>query len=183
MGERVYSVPPDAAPLVLRRAAEAMAWCSGRVAWGNALRTPELRPARSFILERQRPDGTYAHEYLDTNARAAEVEHVGVRRAGLLALHGTDAARQPRTASHGRFLVAEIDSSVWDGLAEGESDGFFDVYDVPAWDTWIHLQRAKGTDALLCWVPAPLVEPVSKGIAVNCTDCVGWVDRLVYPAS
>jgi hypothetical protein len=182
MSETVYPVPPDAAPLVLRRAAEAMAWCSGPVAIAHRLRTPELRPARPFVLERQRPDGTFTHEYLDTNDRAVEVERVGARRAELLALHGSEAVPVPRDASHGRFLVAEIDCSVWDGLSEDESDGFFDIYDVPAWDTWIHLERAKGTDALLCWVPAPLIEPVSNGIAVNCTDCIGWIDRLVYPA-
>jgi hypothetical protein len=181
MSERVYSVSPAAAPMVLRRAAEAMAWCYGRVALDNRLRTPELRPARPFILERPLPDGRYTHEYLDMTDRAAEVERVGARRADLLAQHGTESADVPRTGSHGQFLVAAIDCSVWDGLSQGESGGFFDVYDVPAWDTWIHLRHANGTDALLCWVPAPLIEPVNNGIAVNCTDCIGWVDRLVYP--
>jgi hypothetical protein len=80
-------------------------------------------------------------------------------------------------------LVAEIDHSIWDGLSEGESNGFFDVYDIPAWDTWIHLGQAEGTDALLCWVPPPLIESVGNGIIVNCTDCINWVDRLVYSVS
>lgn len=79
--------------------------------------------------------------------------------------------------------MAEIDYSVWDGLSEKESEGFFDVYDIPAWDTWIHLRRTEGTDALLCWVPLRLIEPVTNGIAVSCTDCIGWLDRLVYSVS
>jgi hypothetical protein len=140
---------------------------------------PKLRPDHPIVLEQRRLDGTHDHECLGTDDRAAEVDRLGLRRAELLALHGIDAADVTLNASRGRLLVAEIDNSVWDGLSKVESGGFFDAFDIPTWDTWIRLSRTQGTDSLLCWVPSPLIQRVSNGIAVNCMDCIGWVARLV----
>lgn len=180
MVERTGRIPEGDASLVRRRLTEAMAWCSSQIALRNLLRTPELRPAHPFVLEKRRDNGTHDYEFLDTAGRAAEVESVGVRRADLLAFHRFNVTGVPLNSSQGRLLVVEINNSIWDGLSADESDGFFDVYDIPAWDTWIHLRHAEGNDALLCWVPSPLVELVGKGIFVNCTACIEWVDHLEY---
>jgi hypothetical protein len=80
----------------------------------------------------------------------------------------------------GRLLLAEFDYSMWDCLSRDESNGFFDEFDVPAWDTWIDFRHTEKTDALLCWVPQSLVPIVNQGIRVNCPACISWLERLIF---
>jgi hypothetical protein len=77
----------------------------------------------------------------------------------------------PGTA-RGRLLVYCPNESVSDGASEHTTRGFFDVDDVPPWDTWV----AYSGSALLSWVPAQLVDLVEKGIDVNPVQCIQWLD-------
>ena len=123
-------------------------------------------------------DGTNGYERLSTEERAAIVADVADRRAALLARQGIVRTEPPHDFGGGRLLVCESEFSLWDGLSESLSCGFFDVFDIPPWDTWVHLQGDGGGDSLLCWVPPSLFSLVGEGIAINCTSCVEWVERL-----
>jgi hypothetical protein len=82
----------------------------------------------------------------------------------------------------GRLLFCNLDESVIDGASEAESGGFFDVDDVPPWDTWVALHTdQRRTDVLVCWVPRELQELAERGIEVNCVDCVGWLAESRSP--
>ena len=59
-----------------------------------------------------------------------------------------------------------------DGAAEYASFGFFDVDNVPPWDTWISMFEKY----LISWVPAPLIGMVQEGLDVNPEQCILWVD-------
>jgi hypothetical protein len=62
--------------------------------------------------------------------------------------------------------------SLSDGAATVQSEGFFDVDNVPAWDTWIYFDGRT----LLSWVPAQLISKVQSGIDVNPEGCIKWAD-------
>jgi hypothetical protein len=72
-----------------------------------------------------------------------------------------------------------------DGLAEQESDGFFDVHDCPPSDFWLGFatvfpphKRADSThvDVLISWIPTELEELAMRGINVIAGNCSDWAD-------
>jgi hypothetical protein len=48
------------------------------------------------------------------------------------------------TLMDGRLVAFFIDHTLWDGAAESESKGFFDVNNVPACDTWVYFYNKDG---------------------------------------
>ena len=156
---------PDA--VLYWRLADAIAWCSGVLAdnsVGPAMRSPALQPQ---ILHDGRDD---------------VVCHVGFTRHRIVGL-----TRNTRTTSMpnlvgGRLLCYFPDATLCDGAAEQESDGFFDVYNSPPWDTWIGY-FCDGTDSniacnnyLLAYVPKELVLLAADGILVNPEECIRWLE-------
>ena len=70
-----------------------------------------------------------------------------------------------------------------DGAAEHASDGFFDLWNLPPWDTWVAFgnrpttQRERSEASLLISrVPPQLLEHADVGIAVNPEQCIAWLD-------
>ena len=82
----------------------------------------------------------------------------------------------------GRLLCYFPDGDLCDGAAEQESDGFFDVYNTPPWDTWIGYFRdgLKPNDSydsyLLAYVPEQLISLAANGISVNPEECIMWFE-------
>ncbi len=72
-------------------------------------------------------------------------------------------------------MVYEPDSTVFDGLSESETEGFFDINDCPPWDTWIGFLNIKGHRYLLSWVPDGFEHYVNEGYEVNCVECFYWL--------
>jgi hypothetical protein len=83
----------------------------------------------------------------------------------------------------GRLLVYFPDADLCDGAAEVGSNGFFDVFNAPPWDTWIaYFSDARpelcGYDSyLVAYVPAGLVETANNGIVVNPEECIQWLSN------
>jgi hypothetical protein len=93
--------------------------------------------------------------------------------------------------SGGRLLVCTgLDESVADGAAQAESRGFFDIYDLAPWDTWICYVRPQGEDNgrtgqgqatyVLSWVPSAFVSLVEDGIRVNPVGCIRWLEKDTF---
>jgi len=70
----------------------------------------------------------------------------------------------------GRLLQYAPDENLCDGAAEYSSKGFFDVTNVPPWDTWICFVEPY----LVSWVPPRLLDLASTGIDVNPEGCILW---------
>ena len=163
------------------RIAETMAWCAGRARLDelqHCLRSAELRPS----LTPGEPLGISAEiveEMAERRARALrESKRYPAQPAGARALGG------------GRLLVFDPSGSLSDGAAAGESAGFFDDHNVPAWDCWSavivdtapSLVRWRPFDAyVVCWIDAALVEVVGRAIAVNPEECLRWADEVPTP--
>jgi hypothetical protein len=138
------------------------AWCGPRADPANprgCLRTPDLAPRR---LE------------ADYFAAAGTVLRNREFRTGRW-------FGGPR-ADAGRLMVYFPDADLCDGAAELETDGWFDGYNIPPWDTWAGFFQdgRSATDAyaryLVAWVPPAFVEIARRGIEVNPEQCIAWLD-------
>ena len=81
----------------------------------------------------------------------------------------------------GRLLIYFPHADLCDGAAQLQSQGFFDVFNTPPWDTWIgYFCDQRSTDLsyksyLLAYVPVSIVELASEGIDVNPEQCIQWL--------
>ena len=91
----------------------------------------------------------------------------------------------------GRLLAYFPDDNLADGVAEAETDGFFDVNNTPPYDTWLWMVRnlrtfkyadgAKGemdANYLVAWVPPDFIPLASAGVDVNPEKCILWLDTM-----
>ncbi len=102
---------------------------------------------------------------------------------------------QPGLPRAGRLLAFLPEETLSDGAAEQESDGFFDVDNVPPWDLWVALLRfedeiqtplttwPRGTLVLVSWIPKALQPLCDWAIEVNPEACITWLDQLVPAAA
>jgi hypothetical protein len=105
-----------------------------------------------------------------TTERIAIVEDLANRRAALLKTMGRYAALSQVNLTQGRILLYAPDENLFDGAAKYSSKGFFDVNNVPPWDTWVCYTDGH----LVSWVPPVLEELASAGVAVNPEECIQW---------
>lgn len=148
----------------LRRLEETASWCMPRADVSRpatCLRDPGLRPR---LLE---------PSYFATAASVAFRRYHGV----------APAAGPPRLVEHGRLMVYHPDADLCDGAAEAETDGWFDVFNTPPWDTWAGFFQDDRADTaayatyLVAWVPPVFVDLVGRGIEVNPEQCIRWLDE------
>jgi hypothetical protein len=91
----------------------------------------------------------------------------------------------------GRLVAYFPDDNLSCGTAQHESRGFFDVDNIPPYDTWVWMvgntrtyDRTDGSkgehDAnyLVAWVPPDFIQLAIEGIAVNPEKCIVWLDTL-----
>jgi hypothetical protein len=123
------------------------------------LRSDALRP---FAL-------SLAHSGVD---HAAIVDQVAEARSRVLRQSAKSSASGSSELQRGRLLLFAPDDNLADGAAEYGSLGFFDVDNVPPWDTWI----AMFGKYLVSWVPPQLVRLVQEGLDVNPEQCILWAD-------
>ncbi len=147
------------------RLAQTIYWCERQVDSslpGSLLRTTELRPR---ILE---------------ESRLSAVESVSHARE----LHGGLEIRDasiPDNLNGGRLLVHFPDFDLACGAAELETDGFFDVNNVPPWDTWVaYIQDSRSLQStdneyLVAWIPREFVALADTGVNVNPEQCIQWL--------
>jgi hypothetical protein len=85
-------------------------------------------------------------------------------------------------ATPGRLLAFLPDDDLADGAAEQITNGFFDVHNTPAWDTWV-AQVTLGNDrTLIAYVPRSFVALAEDGIWVNPEVCILWLDEAAQGA-
>ena len=147
------------------RLAQTIFWCAPRADISKpetSLRTPELRPP---LLEESR-DRT-----VDAVVNTRELY------GGLEIRESTIPAR----LGGGRLLAYFPDADLACGAAEQESLGFFDIHNVPPWDTWVdYLHDDSSSDIsygeyLIAWVPPEFVKLADEGVAVNPEECIMWL--------
>ena len=149
-----------------RRLAQTIFWCTTRPDTTNpesCFRTPALRPS---LFEENR------FHMVDRVVRGREAWGGEEIRE----------AKIPDALGGGRLLIYFPDSNLCCGAAEQQTDGFFDVDNVPPWDTWVLYweDEEKNVDSfageyLIAWVPPAFVELANEGINVNPEECIKWL--------
>lgn len=144
--------------------AEAIAWCDALQTMSD-LRSESLRPR----LLHDGPDDL--------------VCGVGNSRQNQLWFRRMPVAQQKPLFATGKFLLYFPDEDLCDGAAEAASGGFFDVFNLPAYDTWVSFFVEEGRTQrssrryLLSYVPSSLLAAADAGIEVNPEECIVWLDR------
>jgi hypothetical protein len=158
--------------------------------------TLRARTIRAGLLDGLRPAETSAgrdHRFFDERSTWRKPERAprslepsyfeavasAVRRRGWRD-ERLDDAWLDRKKRAGRLLVYLPDCELSDAAAEGETEGFFDVFNCPPWETWVGFFRDDGADAssasyLVAWIPVGLVAKVQRGIDVNPERCIEWL--------
>lgn len=92
----------------------------------------------------------------------------------------------PFSLRGGRLLVYIPDRNLHCGVEEEESLGFFDIDNIPPYDTWVHLVEGseyplRENDFLISWVPPFFVDLVQRTLDVHMEDCIVWLDEYKHP--
>ena len=159
------------ADLFLRLISEAATWCLTHGDLGDpigGLRLPDLEPAAFYDAP---------HE-----ERHSIVEALVATRASRLQATGITPEIARFNVREGRILVCAGDTEdKSEGMCEHESDGFFDEYDLPPWDTWLCYVNEPDDEEpdtpryyLLSWVPAELMDLAHKGIEAHGLGSAWW---------
>jgi hypothetical protein len=148
------------------RLRETIAWCQHNLdvrAPKQSLRTDAYRPR------------TLEADYFAAVGTVANARLIGCPREVL-------AAVPARSLEGGRLLVHEPDMDLACGAAEASSRGFFDIHNVPPWDTWVAMvQDSEGEERvpyLVSWVPPQFLDLAQRGIEVNPESCINWLDDV-----
>ena len=137
---------------------EAIAWCASRS--NHSLRTPLLSPR---VLEFSYRDA------VRSVVEARQLHSQGIRLLDAL-------------PEGGRLLAYFPDEDLACGAAAAASDGYFDINNVPPWDTWVLLieqpdqPRESRRTCLIAWVPPAFVSRAQHGIEANPEECICWLD-------
>jgi hypothetical protein len=144
--------------------AQTIAWCQPRLQMTDlrhSLRSAELQPCLLIDISR------------------SQMVSQLVRHRGMF-FH--DKVLEPINSStqsaRGKLLAYFPNEDLTCGAAEVATQGFLDVNNAPAWDTWIGFYEDERGFYLVSWVPPELVELVGEGIWVNPEQCIAWLSNI-----
>ena len=140
------------------RLLETMAWCDS---FARIRRSKLLKPSNDFF------DTRFENERACLVTEVAEKRVEGLSRAGLIPNNNSESSR-------GRLLLYAPDDNLFDGAAELQSKGFFDVNNVPPWDCWVIYFHPY----LVSWIPQICIDLAQAGIDVNPEQCILWADEV-----
>jgi hypothetical protein len=148
-----------------QRLAETVAWCCGRAAVQD--------PKHSL-----RYDSLYPSILSET--RADVVLNVLMYRGSWLQQQNIKPIIEGRELRQGRLLCYFPDGNLADGASELASDGFFDINNIPPWDTWVGLYQSDLRDVslkvyLISYVPEMFLQQAERGLEVNPEQCIMWL--------
>jgi hypothetical protein len=98
------------------------------------------------------------------------VSSVIKRRSEILRMEGRVPTDWTAALTVGKLLLFSPRDTLSDGAARYSSKGFFDVDNIPPWDTWVCFFEKY----IVSWVPPQLVELANAGIEVNPEQCIFW---------
>lgn len=127
----------------------------------------------------------------DLTSQSHHVFRVCLERSRRLSFCGKRDLSPVADLCGGRLLAYFPDDNLACGTAEAESQGFFDVDNIPPHDTWVWMVRnvrafayADGArwemeaNYLVAWVPPDFIQLASGGVGVNPEACILWLDTL-----
>ena len=127
----------------------------------------------------------------DLTSPSHQVFSVCSKRSRLLWSSGKRNLAPATDLGGGRLLAYFPDNNLACGVAEVESQGFFDTNNIPPYDAWVWMVQnvrsfayadvAKGemeVNYLVAWAPPDFIALASGGVDVNPEGCILWLDTL-----
>ena len=169
---------PNFEKLFLESLSETVVWCEANASVSDptgSLRN--LEPEHQFLMSQG------LEVFCVQNSRHHELWMMGRRDIPLA-----------KNLCGGRLLAYFPWDNLACGAAEKASRGFFDVDNIPPFDTWVWLVEETKTvtfpdgspterqaNWLVAWVPPAFLELARRGIDANPEKCIRWVDELDNP--
>lgn len=153
---------------------ETAAWCNLCLNPNDpsgSLRSELLKP-ELVILD----DRTHGHwDYQISSDGAKYVSELAARRRKLLRTsHRTGSGN---SEVNGRILIFYPYETLCDGVAHNRSNGYFDLWNIPPWDTWLKYDTSStGRDVLYSYVPTEFIAIADRGVRANPEQCIQWFD-------
>jgi hypothetical protein len=154
----------------------AAAWVSHQpiADWrSQAFRSAQLLPQGNY-------EATFAPQFVRPSVAAAFVDAVIKNRRSLI-MRDREVSSSKTQSLDGRLLRHNFGETTYSLDPMQLSDGYFDRYDIPAWDTWIaYVNDLDGRDRpieyLLSWVPQMLIEQVDRAVKASFEENIMWLD-------
>ena len=143
--------------------------------WKKAeFRTPSLLDEYVYGT----PPSMRNYDYDRTRSIVAELV---TRRCGLL----SERAKRWTDLRQGRLLRHNFQETTNTDIPRLATDGFFDSWDVPAWDFWVAFvvddpdpcDAAQMNNYLITWVPDELHDMVNQTIEASFEENLLWLDE------
>lgn len=165
----------------LAAVASARAWAAYQApsAWRERnYRTSELQPPYDY-------NAIFSPgEFRRSIAIATEfIASVIANRADLVLASSRVTSLEPSDVASGRLLRHNLGETTCTAVPKILTDGFFDSYDIPAWDTWIafvhdiEFGSNSSVDYLVSWIPPQLVEQVDEAVRTSFEENLLWLDK------
>ncbi len=136
----------------------------------NYFRSEEIMPFQQLPIVQREPISDLANFNLGVQKRRTLLQK---RNISLITLE--------EAATYGNLVYTVPDDSVLDGGSEFQSQGLVDIWEVPAWDTWVtfgatEFKEFEGyTRAVISWIPKTVANLFFSGLSLSIIDNLGWV--------
>jgi hypothetical protein len=103
------------------------------------------------------------------------------RRALLLRERGISLVSLEEAATYGNLVYTLLEESHLDGGAEFYSQGLVDIWEVPAWDTWVAFgnhefkEFTSYPNAVISWISKTVNDLFFSGQEVSIIENLGWM--------
>lgn len=171
--------------LFKHRLAETVAWCVPRFSMENVKNSLRTSPI-FWHYEKYEYIHPFQRQEIDEFA-----DVVYAKRANALSVDMPESIQD--SLSEGRLLLFYMSDSLCDGIGPIESNGFIDICNFPAWDTWIYhgielqrlyrdskFQEPRDIEYLISWVPKEMILLVDMTIQTLAEQCLQWVENDHY---
>lgn len=161
-----------------RHLRETVAWCLHTMSpddLGPTTRTPEVCPD---LLAGQDEFAQLDAIHKSTGTLGPAVEQICERRGKLVRKLGLKLPMLEYCEVMGRIFCTDFNTDQCEAATD-ISNGFFDLADIPGWDTWFAYEPTDTIQGhIYGWVPNEITELVGLGMWAIPVSCVWWVGSI-----
>jgi hypothetical protein len=139
----------------------------------NYFRSEQLRPITKIKVARKIPI-----------ASLEAIRQVVTKRNKELADSSIELLSLEEALSSGKLIYTYPADSTLDGGAELYSQGLVDIWEIPAWDTWVSLGDLEFREfeayknCIISWIPESVYNLFYSGKSVGLEDNLDWVTQI-----
>lgn len=139
----------------------------------NYFRSEQVRPGNKIKIKRE-----------FSLADSQVLFEVVIKRRAILEVAGVSLVSLEEALSYGALIYTCPSDSTFDGGAEYYSQGLVDIWEIPAWDTWVALGSQEFNEfeayknCIISWIPESVYDLFYSGKEVGLEDNLGWVIHL-----